>query len=63
MFAAAAPHGQAQAGCNPYPFRPVRPCVACRFGFSSAADVQHGFETAHMADQHNAVKVMFDLAR
>lgn len=32
----------------------------CRVGFT-AADVQRGFETAHLADQTGAVKCMFNL--
>ncbi|PRW59528.1 Sorbitol dehydrogenase [Chlorella sorokiniana] len=56
--------------CNTYPLClsllasgrvNVEPLITHRFGFD-AASLQQGFETAHLADQTGAVKVMFNLA-
>lgn len=47
-------------GCLRSNTHPAHTAAQCRFGFS-AADVQHGFETAHLADKTGAIKVMFNL--
>lgn len=38
----------------------VKPLITHRFGFSHT-EVLSGFETAHRADEHKAIKVMFGL--